>query len=135
MCACARRMLRRHGLLRSAHDDLGVDRVRGRAVRTEADEFYADTFGVMARDAPGELADQYELPDGRLDLGLERNAADREILDLALDGRAVAAREPGERVGGDAFVAAQIAIADQCLVHQQCELLGGALALERRARE
>src|SRR5689334_25433214 len=97
MSVCARRARRQSGFSLSTHDDLGVYRVRGRPVGTEADEFDAHTIGVMAHDASGELADQHEFAQRRLDLSLERDAADRKILHLALDRRSVAAREARER--------------------------------------
>ena len=89
----------------------------------------------MARDPAGDLGDQHELADRRLDVGLQRHAADRDVHHFAMHDLAVGAGEFGEALLVGALVTAQHAVIHQGLVEEQDQLLGGAFALGRGADE
>src|ERR1700679_4283861 len=123
-----------YGMQTSAHDaELGLFALGGGAVA--ADEFDGDAVFVMAHDAAGHLPDQHRLAHRRTRLGLERDAAQRQVENLAGDNVAIGAGEARQSLGRLALVAAQRRFVDDSAVHVERELFGHPLALERRAGE
>src|SRR6185437_13029242 len=133
MYACARAARPQTGS--RAQENAGMNDVGGGAFRPETHEFDAYAFLVMADDASRHMPNQDELAHRRLHARLERDTARRKVDDVAIDDRAVAAREAGLCFRGNAFVAAQAGVVERRIVRQQHQLLGSALALVLRARE
>src|ERR1044071_10223539 len=93
MCACARAARPQTGS--RTQENAGVNDVGGGAFRPETHEFDADAFLVMTDHASRHMPNQDELAHRWLHARLERDTARRKVDHVALDDRAVAAREGG----------------------------------------
>src|ERR1041385_3304762 len=133
MCACARAARPQTGS--RTQENAGVNDVGGGAVTPERHELDADAFLVMTDHPSRHMPNQDELAHRWLHARLERDTARRKVDDVAIDDRAVAAREAGLRFRGNASVAAQAGVVERRIVRQQHQLLGSALALVLRTRE